>query len=130
MASRPSDDPYVRQPRRHVGNSSGHDEENIRGELARILQRSQSVASSPRAEFADGSVAYDVASMVMVRLASLTERSEFAPWSELLTAQELTSIRAMRNIAAYAGYAAMDDDLFWEAVTELVPEVVKRLLCR
>ena len=125
-----NDDPYLRRPRRRGTPASGFDEKNIKSELGRIRQRARSVASSPRAEFADGSAFYDVANMVMVRFASLTERSEFAPWAELLTDQEIVSIRAMRNIVAHAGYVAMDDDLFWEAVTELVPEVVERLLSK
>lgn len=66
--------------------------------------------------------------MVIIRLASLTERSEFALWTEALTEEEIAAIRATRNIAAYAGYAVMKDELFREAVTELVPEIVERLL--
>lgn len=66
--------------------------------------------------------------MVIIRLASLTERSEFALWTEALTEEEIAAIRTTRNIAAHAGYAVMKDELFWEAVTELVPEIVERLL--
>ncbi|PCC44110.1 toxin-antitoxin system, antitoxin component domain protein [Brevibacterium aurantiacum] len=68
--------------------------------------------------------------MVIIRLASLTERSEFSPWAELLSSQEIAAIRATRNIAAHAGYAVMNDELFWEAVTVSVPEIVERLLNR
>lgn len=68
--------------------------------------------------------------MVIIRLASLTERSDFAPWAELLTPREIAAIRATRNIAAHAGYAVMDDDIFWRAVTFTVPEIVERLLNR
>ncbi|MGV2820971.1 hypothetical protein ABZX73_08835 [Brevibacterium casei] len=103
------------------------DEENIRDELTRILHRAQVVAESPRAEFADGSTSYDVASMVIIRLASLTERAEFGPWLDVLTPAEIASIRATRNIAAHAGYAAMNDELFWNAVTLRVPEIITRL---
>lgn len=125
-----SKDPYVRQPRRQRRRPVTHDDENIRGEISRILQRVQIVASSSRDDFADGSASYDIASMVIIRLASLTERSDFAPWAELLTPREIAAIRATRNIAAHAGYAVMDDDIFWRAVTFTVPEIVERLLNR
>ncbi|SMY12915.1 hypothetical protein BJEO58_02523 [Brevibacterium jeotgali] len=129
-ASEHPDGPYVRAPRRQGQRSGAHDDENIRDELSRILRRAQSVASSPRDDFVDGSASYDVASMVIIRLASLTERPEFAPWADVLSQQEITAIRATRNIAAHAGYAAMNDGLFWSAVTVTVPEIVERLLRR
>lgn len=66
--------------------------------------------------------------MVVIRLASLTERSEFVRWAQALSPDEIAAIRTIRNIAAHTGYAVMKDDLFWEAVTELVPEIVERLL--
>ena len=66
--------------------------------------------------------------MVIIRLASLTERSEFEPWAQVLSQDEIAAIRTIRNITAHAGYAVMNDDLFWEAVTVLVPEIVERLL--
>lgn len=68
--------------------------------------------------------------MVIIRLASLTERPEFSPWADVLTQKEIVAIRAARNIAAHAGYAAMNDDLFWSAVTVTVPEMIERLLSR
>lgn len=122
--------PFVRRPRQETPDPVNHAEENVRTELSCILLRARSVASSRRDEFVDGSVAYDVASMVIIRLASLTERSEFSPWAELLSSQEIAAIRATRNIAAHAGYAVMNDELFWEAVTVSVPEIVERLLNR
>lgn len=122
-----TDDPYVARPRR-AERSTDHDEENIRHELARILDRAQSVASGSRDDFADGTVSYDVASMLIIRLASLTERPEFAPWSASLSNYEINAIRTTANIVAHAGYAAMNDDIFWGAVTVTVPEIVNRLL--
>lgn len=117
-------------PRRRAPKISVHDEANIREELTRILNRAESVASSDRDEFVDGAASYDVASMVIIRLASLTERSEFTPWAQALTREELAAIRTTRNIAARAAYPKMNDEQFWEAVTVRVPEVIERLLKR
>lgn len=117
-------------PRRPALKTSAHDEANIREELRRIQIRAESVASHRRHDFVDGDASYDIASMVVIRLASLTERSEFAPWAQALTHDELAAIRTIRNSAAHAGYAVMDDDLFWEAVTVRIPEMIERLLKR
>lgn len=117
-------------PRRQAAKLSAHDEANIREELRRIRTRVDSVASSERDDFVAGSASYDIASMGIIRLASLTERSELTPWAQALSSDEITAIRTIRNIAAHAGCAAMNDDLYWEAVTELVPEIVERLLDR
>jgi hypothetical protein len=68
--------------------------------------------------------------MVVIRLASLLERPEFAARAEELSADEITAIKATRNIAAHAGYVGMNDDLFWAAVTIRIPEIVQRLLHR
>lgn len=122
-----TDNPYPLRPRR-VKRSRGHDEENVRRELSQILLRARSVASRSRAEFADGTDAYDVASMLIIRLASLTEQPEFGPWAAMLTDDEINAIRTMRNIVAHSGYASMNDDIFWETVTRNVPELVERLL--
>lgn len=35
---------------------------------------------------------------------------------------------SMRNIAAHGGYVVMDDDVLWRALTERLPEIVRRLL--
>ena len=121
---------YSAGRRRSRRNSPNFDRENIREELTRILQRAQAVASTPRHEFVDGAPSYDVASMVIIRLASLTERAEFGPWLDELTPMEVTAIRATRNIAAHAGYTAMNYEVFWNAVTVRVPEIIGRLLKR
>ncbi|WP_166969245.1 toxin-antitoxin system, antitoxin component domain protein [Brevibacterium atlanticum] len=68
--------------------------------------------------------------MLIIRMASLIERTEFAPWVSLMTDDEVNAIRTIRNIVAHAGYATMNDDIFWNAVTVEVPEVVERLLKR
>lgn len=99
-------------PRRQAPKLSAHDEANIRDELRRIRNRVDFVASSKRDDFVDGPDSYDIASMVIIRLASLTERSEFTPWSQALSSDEIAAIRTIRNIAEHAGYAVMNDDLF------------------
>lgn len=127
MGSGFTDDPYPLKPRR-AKLSPDHDEENIRQELSQILRRAQSVASKPRDEFLEGTESYDVASMMMIRMASLIERPEFEPWAAVLTDDEINAIRTMRYIVAHAGYAAMNDDIFWISVTVQMPEIIERLL--
>ena len=116
------------RPRSDTDRRAHTDAENIRHELQRILQRCDSVIEAGRASFAEGAPHYDVASMVVIRLAALLERSEFAGLAENLSADEITAIKATRNIAAHAGYVGMNDDLFWAAVTIRIPGIVHRLL--
>lgn len=129
MGSEFTDDPYQPKPRQ-ARRFAKRDEENIRQELLQILRRAKSVASGSREEFAEGASSYDVASMLIIRMASLIERTEFAPWASLLADDEVNAIRTIRNIVAHAGYATMNDDIFWNAATVEVPEVVERLLGR
>lgn len=68
--------------------------------------------------------------MAVIRLASLTERADFAPWLEALTVEEVAGIRAMSDIVGDAGYATVDDKVFWETVTVRIPMIVGRLLRR
>lgn len=116
------------RPRSTTDRRAHTDAENIRDELQRILHRCESVIEAGRESFAEGAPQYDVASMVVIRLAALLERSEFAGLAENLSADEITAIRATRNIAAHAGYVGMNDDLFWAAVTIRIPEILHRLL--
>lgn len=80
-----------------------------------------------REAFQDGSETYDVACMVIIRLAALLEREDLAPYLTAVTEEERRAIRTTRNIAAHAGYRAMNDGLFWLAVTERVPEILDRI---
>jgi hypothetical protein len=116
------------RPRSAGERRASTDPQNIRDELHRILQRCESVVAGRRETFTDGAAHYDVASMVVIRLAALLERPEFAPLSSALTVEEVTAIKATRNIAAHAGYVGMNDDLFWSAVTVRIPTLVERLL--
>ncbi len=118
------------RPRSDTNRRVRTDAQNIRDELERILHRCDSVSEEGRESFGEGAPHYDVASMVVIRLAALLERPEFAPLAERLTAEEITAIKATRNIAAHAGYVGMNDDLFWAAVTARIPEIVHRLLDR
>lgn len=116
------------RPRSDGARRDSTDRQNIRAELQRILRRCESVVVGGRETFSEGSAHYDVASMVVIRLAALLERPEFAPFAQSLTEDEVTAIKATRNIAAHAGYVGMNDDLFWAAVTARIPSIVHRLL--
>lgn len=116
------------RPRSDTDRRAHTDAENIRNELQRIVQRCDSVIETGRESFVEGAPHYDVASMVVIRLAALLERPEFAGLAENLSADEITAIKATRNIAAHAGYVGMNDDLFWAAVTIRIPTIVRRLL--
>ena len=114
--------------RRSSTERAANDRQRFRHELIQIRRRTQAVANSDRAAFAEGSPTYDVASMVIIRFAALLERSEFADFTHLLSADEITAIRTTRNIVAHAGYEGTNDDLFWAAVTIRVPAMIQRLL--
>ena len=116
------------RPRQRAAQPSLTDTQNLRAELLRIQKRTTMLTGSDRTKFTEGSATYDIASMVLIRLASLLERPECAQFTELLTSDELAAIRTTRTIAAHAGYAGMNDDLFWAAVTIRVPGIVQRLL--
>lgn len=122
-----TDEGFRRVPRRPPGGRNV-DVENLRDELLRIGGRASAVAESPRSEFTEGSAAYDVASMAIIRLAALLERAEFADAAATLDESEIAAIRTTRNIASHAGYAAMNDEVFWQAVTHRIPGIVRRLL--
>lgn len=116
------------QPRKVAENRTSNDTKNLRTELDRILRRTEIVAAGGRSAFAEGQPNYDVASMVIIRLASILERSEYRDSTELLTAAEASAIRATLNIVAHAGYGSMNDELFWNAVTIQVPVIIRRLM--
>ena len=114
-------------PRTRQDGARRHDRENLDAELALIRDRIDVVIAHGREEFYDGAQAYDVACMVIIRLAALLERPEFEPHMEAVTRQERLAIRTTRNIAAHTGYRSMNDDLFWRAVTQRVPAILDRL---
>ncbi|CED90494.1 antitoxin [Actinomyces succiniciruminis] len=121
-----SDQRFTPRPRRAAARS--HDRENLVEELQAIRRRVQMVSCTSRDSFHDGSDAYDVASMVIIRLAALFERPEFTPYLTAITREERLAIATTRNIAAHTGYKSMNDDLFWAAVTQRVPEILDRLI--
>ncbi len=128
MTEEPARPRFTPVPRRDTESRTATDAQNVRDELQRILDRCQLVAESGRDTFAERSAHYDVASMVVIRLAALLERPEFSASAQVLTTDEITAIKATRNIAAHAGYVGMNDDLFWAAVTTRIPEIIQRLL--
>ena len=101
---------FAPRPRRQATNS--HDRANLDAELELIRARIKTVAARGREDFHDGKETYDVACMVIIRLAALLERPEFAPHLTTITREERLAIRMTRNIAAHAGYRSMNDNLF------------------
>ena len=114
-------------PRRRRQTTNSHDRANLDAELALIRARIDTVTARGREDFHDGKETYDVACMVIIRLAALLERPEFEPHMEAVTRQERLAIRTTRNIAAHTGYRSINDDLFWLAVTQRVPAILDRL---
>jgi hypothetical protein len=129
MGSEFTDDPFVARPRRPK-RAPEHRRESIRRQLSRIHSRVLTVASGSRDDFVDGAPLYDVASMAIICLSSLLERSEFAPWAALMSDNEVQGVRALGSIILSSRHAEINDDIFWNVVTVEVPEVVERLLKR
>lgn len=96
----------------------------IRYELAKIMKRVGAVAGPGRHSFADGLETHDIASMAVIRLASVIERGDFAA---LLTVEEAAELAVVQKIAMDGGADAMDDDLLWIVVTQRIPAIVCRL---
>lgn len=120
--------PFQPRTRRSPTQRSTTDDRNLRAELERILRRTEAVAATAREHFTEGSAAYDVASMAIIRLAGLLERPEFSTSASMLTEDELAAIRTTQSITAHGGYSGFNDDLFWVAVTVRLPTIIHRLL--
>ncbi|MDO5093098.1 MAG: antitoxin [Propionibacteriaceae bacterium] len=116
---------FAPPPREH--HSPTYRSSNFDAELRSLELRTERVRAAGRAAFADGNDSYDVATVVILRLAALLERQDVAQLDAVLTAEEAAAIRTTRNIAAHAGYKSMNDDLFWLAVTERIPDILRRL---
>ena len=82
---------FAPRPRRQATNS--HDRANLDAELELIRARIDTVTACGREDFHDGKETYDVACMVIIRLAALLERPEFEPHMETVTQQERLAIR-------------------------------------
>ena len=115
--------PRVHRPATHL-----YERANLDAELELSRARIGIVVARGREGFRDGEETYDVACMVIIRLAALLERPEFAPHLTTITREERLAIRTTRNIAAHAGYRSMNDNLFWLAVTRRVPEILDRIV--
>jgi len=110
--------------RRHA---PSFDAENFLRELDVITHRIERVATVPAEAFSADCPEYDSACMVIIRLAALLEREEYASYMDALTSPEKRALRTTRNIAAHSGYQSMDDQLLWTAVTRNVPDMIERL---
>ncbi len=107
-----------------------HRQGNLQSELRALVSRTERVVSAGRESFVDGNDSYDVATVVIIRLAALLERQDMACLVEVLTSDEVAAIRTTRNIAAHPDYKSMNDDLFWLAVTERIPDILGRLMAK
>lgn len=103
-----------------------HDRTNLGAESELTRTRIGAVTARRREGSHDGKETYDVAYMVVIRLAILLERPEFEPHIEAATQQEHLTIRTTHNIAARTGYRSMSDDLSWLVVTQRVPVMLDR----
>lgn len=111
-----------------VDGRAGNDRDRFREELDRIDLRVRRVIADGRERFHEGSDAYDRASMAVIRLAALFEDDDrFAGFLSTATDTERRGIVRTRNIAGHRGYAAMDDDTFWETVTVQVPAFIAKI---
>lgn len=97
-------------------------------EIAKVSARLETVASSERAGFVDGSIGYDHACLAVLRLAAMLEdASPFADRFDSLDEETRLGIITTRNIISHIGYGAMDDEVFWHTVTVDIPAVLTRL---
>lgn len=97
-------------------------------ELTKIEARLAAVARAGRDQFFDGSEAYDRATVAAVRLAALYEpTSSLHRLVQVASEETERGLIATRNIAAHSGYAAMDDDRFWETAAVFMPELVRSI---
>jgi uncharacterized protein with HEPN domain len=116
------------RPRSGAQARRAHDLDNFLIELGKVSKRlDDKVRSSHREDFHDGSASYDAASMAVVRIHGLLERSQNQRFRQLLTVTEQRALGTVRNIITHGGYATMDDESFWETATAHLPDVVRRL---
>ena len=52
---------------------------------------------------------------------------EDAGWEPLAADLERRGVAGTRNMAAHRGYAAMDDEVFWDTITVQVPALIAKL---
>lgn len=102
--------------------------EVLQRELVRIERRIDDVVSRGREAFVVDSDSYDRATVAVIRLAALFEDDRrFAPYLRVATLEERRGITTTRNIAAHSGYGAMNTEVFWQTVTERLPDVIARI---
>lgn len=124
-----TDERFTVRPRGESTARDAHDHANLVEDLERIRQRIlERVLPTRREDFVDGSVPYDTASFVVIRLHGVLSRPGSAWVRALLTEEETRSLATVRNIIAHGGYRTMDDDSFWRTSTIEVPRLVERLL--
>ena len=70
----------------------------------------------------------DAHGVVGARLGRVTGAARDAPYLTAVTDEERLAIRTTRSITARTGCRSMNDDLFWAAVTQRVPEILERVI--
>lgn len=99
--------------------------EILADELNKVDARIRKVIKAGRANFHDGTSAYDTATVAASRLAALFETA--SPVMALLDSvsdADRQGLSKTRNISAHHGYDEMDDDIFWVTVTERMPTLI------
>lgn len=124
-----TDTGFTPRPRSERSARDANDLANLIEDLERIRQRIvERVLPARREDFVDGSISYDTASFVIVRLHGVLSRPGSEPLRSLLSADEARALSTVRNIVAHGGYRTMDDASFWRTATVDIPELVDRLL--
>ena len=116
---------FTRVPRPRGDTSRGaFSRAKFRDSLAAISTLHHHAVTGGRAAFTLDSPPYAAGSMVIIRMAALFETDEFADFVDATPELARRGIITMRNIAAHVGYRAMDDSVFWETLTTLIPPLL------
>ena len=80
-----------------------------------------------RVGFEPRTARYAAASLAIVRAAALFENEDFTDLLADVPMGTRRGITATRNIIAHAGYATMNDDVFWHTVDVSLPSLIAAL---
>lgn len=115
--------PLPRSARKPEGE---HPDALFEREFEKIVRRIRAVQDADRADFVDGSLSYDHATLVVLRLAAMLEpASPFSGRFEALGKDARRGIVTTRNILSHSGYGALDEDVFWRTVAVDIPRALR-----
>jgi len=114
------------EDRSHLSSTS-YDRRNLLSELEEVDARIEYVRATDPSGFRDFTVAYDVASMAVIRVRAILEVEEFAYVAAAVDEADVKGLTAVRNFVAHGGYVHANADMLWSAVTEYLPRVVEAL---